>query len=177
MSSKPLLADLHTASGSESLLHVTFIMVSKSRSKARSYSAARGGLGELTVDGELEGGQSTDHEETSTDTSVGATETKLFSDLDQTAGGALTGQTLGLVDPGQHGVGRLGDESGGETGNQTRAKVDGGLHGLGQGRLGLDGEDGLGDLLENDELGASVRNPSVAKVSIDDQHKPANPKA
>lgn len=118
-----------------------------------------GGSVRLTVDGELEGGQSSNHEETSTDTGVGSTETKLLSDLDQTGSGSLTGQTLGLVDLGQHGVGGLGDDGGGETGNQTGAQVDGGLHALGHGALGLDAVDGLSDLLVDDELGASVRDP------------------
>lgn len=115
--------------------------------------------GRLTVDGELTGSKGTDHEETGTDTAVRATETKLLGDLDQTAGGALTGLTLGLVDLGQHGVSGLGDDGGGETSDQTRAEVVDGLHAVGGLGLVDDGVDGLVDLLEDDELGAGVRNP------------------
>lgn len=114
---------------------------------------------DVTVDGELTGGKSTDHEETSTNTAVRTTETELLGDLDQTAGGALTGETLGLVDLGEHGVGGLGDNGGGETGNETRAEVDGGLHARGHGGLVELAEDGLGDLLEDDELGHGVWDP------------------
>lgn len=118
------------------------------------------------VNGELEGSQGADHEETGTDTSVGSTETKFLADLDQTAGGALTGQALGLVDLGKHGVGWLGDDGGGETGDQTGAQVDTGLGGVGQVLLGEGPEGSLGDLLEDDELGHGVGNP-VAGVSMD----------
>lgn len=54
----------------------------------------------ITVDGELTGGQGTNHEETSTDTSEATTKTKLLSNLDQSAGRSLTGETLCLVDLG-----------------------------------------------------------------------------
>jgi hypothetical protein len=101
----------------------------------------------------------TNHDETSTNTSIRATETELAGNLDQTAGGALSWQTLGLVDLAQHGVSRLGDEGGGETGNETRSQIDGGSHAGGDGILVelLVGE--LGDLLVDDELGHGVWNP------------------
>jgi hypothetical protein len=51
--------------------------------------------------------QGTNHEKTSTDSSVRSLKTKLLGDLDQTAGGSLSGETLGLVDLAQHGVGGL----------------------------------------------------------------------
>lgn len=117
------------------------------------------GYGGLTVDGELTGGQGTDHEETGTNTAVGTTDTELLGDLDETAGGALTGLTLGLVDLGQHGVSGLGDDGGGETGDETRAEVVDGLHAVGGLALVDDGVDGLVDLLEDDELGAGVGDP------------------
>ena len=119
----------------------------------------KGSCWKLTVDGELTSGQGTDHEETGTDTAVRAAETELLGDLDQTAGGALTGLTLGLVDLGQHGVSGLGDDGGSETGNETRAEVVDGLHAVGGLALVDNGVDGLVDLLEDDELGAGVRNP------------------
>jgi hypothetical protein len=128
-----LLGNLNTASGAESLLQVT-------------------------VDGELTGSEGTDHEETGTDTAEGSTETELLGDLDETGHGALTGLTLGLVDLGEHGVGRLGDDSGGETGHETGTKVGNGLHAVGEVLLGELTEDSLGDLLEGDELGHGVRN-------------------
>ena len=117
------------------------------------------GLLDVAVDGELTGGQGTDHEETGTDTAVGATDTELLGDLDETAGGALTGLALGLVDLGQHGVSGLGDDGGGETGDETGAEVVDGLHAVGGLALVDEGVDGLVDLLEDDELGAGVGDP------------------
>lgn len=119
---------------------------------------------QVTVDGELTGGESTDHEETGTDTGVRATETELLTDLDETRGGALTGETLGLVDLGEHGVGGLRDNGGGETGGQTRAQVDNGLQAVGHVLLGELAVDSLGNLLVDDELGHGVRDPSVVSI-------------
>jgi hypothetical protein len=116
----------------------------------------------LPVDGELTGSQGSDHEETSADTRVGSTETELLGDLDQTGGGSLSGQTLGLVDLRKHGVGGLGDDGGGETGNETGGQVVDGLHGVGGLGLVDDLVDGLVDLLEDDELGHGVGNPNIA---------------
>jgi hypothetical protein len=116
------------------------------------------GLLQVTVDGELTGGQGTDHEETGTDTAEGALEAELLGDLDQAGGGALTGKTLGLVDLGEHGVGRLGDDGGGETGNQTGAQVGNGLLAVGEGLLGELLEDELGNLLKGNELGHGIGN-------------------
>ncbi|KAJ8107405.1 hypothetical protein OPT61_g8892 [Boeremia exigua] len=104
--------------------------------------------------GKLTGSKGTDHEETGTNTAVRAADTELLGDLDQTAGGALTGLTLGLVDLGQHGVSGLGDDGGSETGDETGAEVVDGLHAVGGLALVDDGVDGLVDLLEDDELGA-----------------------
>jgi hypothetical protein len=115
--------------------------------------------GKLTVDGELTGGQGTDHEETGTDTGVGTTDTELLSDLDETAGGSLAGSTLGLVDLGQHGVSGLGDDGGGETGDETGAQVVDGLHAVGGLALVDNSVDSLVDLLEDDELGHGVGDP------------------
>lgn len=112
---------------------------------------------QVTVDGELTGSEGTDHEETSTNTAEGATETKLLGDLDQTRGGALTGETLGLVDLGKHGIGGLRDDGGSETGNETGAQVDGGLETVREGLLGPVAESSLRNLLEDDELGHGVR--------------------
>lgn len=119
----------------------------------------------VTVDGELTGGQGTDHEETGTDTTVRALDTELLGDLDETAGGALTGSGNGLVDLGKHGVGGLGNDGGGETGNETGTKVDGGVHaGRGSGLVNEVGVDGLGDLLVDDELGHGVGDPVNCKL-------------
>lgn len=103
--------------------------------------------------------ESTNHEETSTDTRVRAAETELLSDLDQTGGGALTRETLGLVDLGKHGVGGLGNDGSSETGHQTRAQVDNGLGTIGEGVLVNNSIDSLNDLLEDDELGNGVWDP------------------
>lgn len=115
---------------------------------------------DVTVDGELTGGQGTDHEETGTDTTVRALKTELLGDLDEAAGGALTRESLGLVDLGKHGVGGLGNEGGGETGNETGTEVDGSVHATGGGGLvNVVGVDGLGDLLVDHELGHGVGDP------------------
>ena len=82
----------------------------------------------LTVDSELEGGQSSDHEQPGADSSVAAAEPKLAGDLEQTARGGFAGEALGLVDLREHGVGRLGDDGGGETGDETGTQVGDGDH-------------------------------------------------
>lgn len=115
---------------------------------------------DVAVDGELTGSEGTDHEETGTNTAVRTTETELLGDLDQTAGGSLSGKALGLVDLREHSVGGLRDKSGGETGNKTRSEVDGGLHTRGKSVLVDTVVDGLSDLLEHDELGHGVRDPA-----------------
>ena len=121
---------------------------------------------DVTVDGELTGSKGTDHEETGTDTTVRALDTELLGDLDETAGGALTGSTLGLVDLGKHGVGGLGDKGGGETGDETGTEVDGGVHAArGGGLVNVVGVDVLGDLLVDDELGHGVGDPGKLLVS------------
>lgn len=117
------------------------------------------GLLDVTVDGELEGGEGTNHEETGGETSERSRDTELLGDLDETGGGALTGETLGLVDLGKHGVGRLRDDGGGETSNQTGTKVNGSLEAVGHVLLGPLAVDSLGDLLVDDELGHGVRDP------------------
>lgn len=122
-------------------------------------SSGSKGLFQVAVDGELTGSKSTNHEETGAKTGVRTTDTELLGDLDETRGGTLTRSTLGLVDLGQHGISGLRDESSGETGNQTRAQVGNGLHAIRERLLGVRAEDGLGDLLEDDELGHGVRNP------------------
>lgn len=52
--------------------------------------------GILTIDGELEGSEGADHEETGTDTSVRALKAELLGDLDETGSGGLAGSTRGL---------------------------------------------------------------------------------
>jgi hypothetical protein len=113
---------------------------------------------DVRVDGELEGSQSTNHEQTGSDTGVGSLEAELLSDLDETAGGSLTRQAGGLVDLREHSVGGLGHDGGGETGDQTSAQVGDGLGGGSHVLLGEGGEDGGGGLLVHDELGHGVRN-------------------
>ena len=124
---------------------------------------------DVTVDGELTGSDTTDHEKTGTDTGVRATDTELLTDLDETGDSALSGETLGLVDLGEHCVSGLGDDGGGETGDKTGAQVDGGLATGGEGVL-VDGlVDGLRDLLEDDELGHGVGDPVREKKNTN-QH-------
>ena len=111
-------------------------------------------------------GQTTNHEQSGGQTSERAAKTKLAGDLDQSAHGALTRRTLGLVDLGEHSVGRLRNDGSTETGEKTRSKVD---TGLGAAReLGLVGvaEDDFGDLLEGGELGDGVGN-SVCVIMLE----------
>jgi hypothetical protein len=136
----PLLRDLHTSGSAQRLLHVA-------------------------VNRKLAGGQGTDHEQPSTDTSIAASETQLLSDLDQAAGGALSREALGLVDLREHGVGGLGDDGGGETGDQTGTQVDGCLQRVGGGRLVELLPRELGDLLVDDEFGHCVGNSVLLLVS------------
>lgn len=131
----------------------------------------------ITVDSELTSSDGTNHEETAdmlaecpiivsrqenlprTNTSIGAGETELLTDLHQTGHVTLTRGTLGLVDLGKHSVGGLRDESSGETSNQTRAQVNTSLGAVGKAVLVDRAVDGLRDLLEDDELGHGVGDP------------------
>lgn len=106
----------------------------------------------------MTGGKSTNHEETSTNTGIATSEAQLFGDLDQSAGGALTRKTLGLVDLGEHSVGGLRHKSRGETSNQTRAQVDHSLGSIRSGVLVNSAVDSFGNLLVDDELGHGVWN-------------------
>lgn len=125
-----LLGDLGTAGSAQSLLDVT-------------------------VDGELEGGEGTDHDNTGTQAQEETTDTELTSEADE-AGGDRT-SAGGLVDLGEEGIGGLGDNGGGHTGDQTRSQVDGGQGRAREVLLGASSlEDGLRDTLENDELGHGV---------------------
>lgn len=126
---------------------------------------------DVAVDGELTSGDGTDEEETGTETAEAALQAELLGNLDQTSGVALTRSTLGLVDLGKHGVGRLRDNSSSETSNETRRKVDTSLLTVAETRADLV-VDGLRDLLENDELGHGVGNPARcqpigSKLSVD----------
>ena len=134
MSTRRLFGDLSAVGGTESLLDVT-------------------------VDGELTGGDTTDHDQTGRETSEGTTETKLTSDLDETADGTLTRGSLGLVDLGKHGVSGLGDDGSSETGKETSSEVDSGLGTVGHLGLVELSEDQLRELLESDELGDGVGDP------------------
>jgi len=128
-----------------------------------------------SVDGELTSSKSTNHEETSANARVRATETELLADLDKARDSALTGETLGLVDLGEHSVGRLGDNGGSETSNQTRAQADDGLGAIGQRVLVNKSVDSLSDLLVDDELGNGVRNPMVVNcvhARVRKEHEP-----
>jgi len=122
----------------------------------------------VTVDGELTGSDTTNHDKTRAKTGEAATDTKLLTDLGQTGHGALSGETLGLVDLGEHGVGGLGDNGGGHTGDEARAEVDGGLSTTRGGALVDAAVDLLADLLVDDELGHGVRNPNdvVSKILL-----------
>lgn len=111
-------------------------------------------------------GKTTNHEQSGGETRETAAKTKLASDLDQSADGALTRRTLGLVDLGEHGVGGLGNDGGAETGEETRSKVDTSLGTARELRLVGVAEDDLGNLLEGSELGNSVGN-SVRVIMLE----------
>ena len=106
------------------------------------------------------------HEQTSANTSVRTPKPKVFCDLDQTAGGAFSWETLGLVDLAQHGISGLGNESSSETGNETRTKVNGGLEPIGSGLFVHSLVDGFGNLLVDDELGHGVWDPLTISTRL-----------
>jgi hypothetical protein len=114
---------------------------------------------DVTIDGELTSGDTTNHDKTSGETSESTTEAELTSDLDETGNSSLTCGSLSLVDLGQHGVSRLGDDGSGETGKETSPKVDTGLSTVGHLRFVELSEDQLRELLESDELGHGVGDP------------------
>ena len=114
---------------------------------------------DITVDGELTGSQTANHEQTSRQTSEGATDTKLAGNLDKTRDSALTGETLGLVDLGQHSVSGLRDDGSRETSQETSSQIDTGLGSVRQLGLVKVSEDRFGELLVCDELGDSVGHP------------------
>lgn len=114
---------------------------------------------DVTVDKELTGSEGTDHDETGAHTGEETTDTELLGHVNETRGDGLAGETLGLVDLGEEGVGGLGDDGGGHTGDETGRKVETG--GLALGELGLVLAGELEDLLGCDfvdgELGHGVR--------------------
>lgn len=77
------------------------------------------GLLDVAVDCELTCSQSTHHEKTGWETSKGSADTKLTGNLDKSRDGALSRQTLCLVDLRQHSISRLGDDGSTETGEKT----------------------------------------------------------
>jgi len=124
------LANLNTAGGAQSLLDVT-------------------------VDGELESSEGTDHDDTGTQAQEESLDPELTSQTNEA--GHNGSSARGLVDLGEEGISGLGDNGGGNTGNETRSQVDTGQGGIRQVLLGSSGgEDGLGSTLENDELGHGV---------------------
>lgn len=128
-----------------------------SLSQVNGLSSTQNSL-DVSVDGELTSGDSSNHDSTSTNTGERATDTELLTDLDETGDGTLSWETLGLVDLAEHGVGWLGNNGSGNTSNETRAQVNGGL-GSGGGSGLVDAlVDGLSDLLVDDELGHGVWN-------------------
>jgi len=115
---------------------------------------------DITIDGELSSSQTTNHEQTGRQTSERTAETQFASDLDQARNSALTRKTLGLVDLGEHGVGRLRDNGSSETSKKTRAKVYRGNSAGGQCGLVTHGsKDSFRELFECEEFGDGVGDP------------------
>ena len=114
---------------------------------------------DIAIDSELPSGERAHHEQPCPNARITAPQTQLFRDLDQTAGGPLSRQALGLVDLAEHRVGGLGDDGGGEASHETGAQVDHRLHAV----RGLGFVDalvnGLGDLFVDDEFGHGVGDP------------------
>ncbi|KAH3670423.1 hypothetical protein OGAPHI_000938 [Ogataea philodendri] len=77
-----------------------------------------------TVEGKLQRGQGTDHDQSGWQTSEGTSNTKLSSKLSKETQGGLTWSLLSLVDLGKQSVGWLGNDGGSATGNDTGTKVD-----------------------------------------------------
>lgn len=67
---------------------------------------------DVAVYRELPGSQPAHHEETRGETGKGTAYAKLAGNLGETGDGALTGQSLGLVDLGKHRIGRLRHDGG-----------------------------------------------------------------
>lgn len=102
------------------------------------------------------GGRQT-HEQTGAKTSVRSLNTQLLRNLDQPRRGTFTGQSLGLVDLRQHGIGRLGDDRSSETSNQTRSQVNTSLSSIAERGLVDVVVNGLRHLLIHHELRHRVR--------------------
>jgi hypothetical protein len=143
-----------------------------------------GGVGEVELlsadalhdgieDSELSGGEGANHDATSTKTvEAELLEADLLGQGDETAGnGTCATSSGGLVDHGQQGISRVGDDGGGDTSNGTRGQGNNGLGSVAGGLQvvsggggddflspALDGElsHGVGDLLEQDGAEARV---------------------
>jgi hypothetical protein len=74
--------------------------------------------------------------------------------------GALTGETLGLVDLGQHSISGLRNDGSSETSNEAGSQVDTGLGAIRQLGLVKASKNGLGDLFINNKLGHCVGHPA-----------------
>lgn len=96
----------------------------------------------------------TDHDQPGAHTGEETADAELSCHLDETGRGRLAGCALGLVDLGQEGVGRLGDDGSGHTGNETGAEVETG--GLAAGERVLGSADSLEDLLDGDFVAALI---------------------
>ena len=111
---------------------------------------------ERIVDPPLEAGQSTDHDDTSTE-ALGGKGNKTGLGGNGTNGLALIS---GLAHQGDHGISGMGDDGANDTGEVTGSECDSELSGLAVGVL-RSGEDvrveELDDLLKEVELGHSVR--------------------
>lgn len=114
------------------------------------------------VDEPLEGGEGTDHEDTETKSTPDTSGTELGED------GANTRGSLVLVELGDDGVGRVGDDGAENTSNVTGGGSDSELLDLGalSTRLGDDVlVDGLNSALESPELHHGVRNLATPERS------------
>jgi hypothetical protein len=102
----------------------------------------------------LTSGKGTDHDETGAHTGEETLDTELSGHGDQTRHDRLSGETLGLVDLGEEGVGGLRDDGSGHTGDQTGREVKTGRLGTSEAVLGLSGEaeDLLGRNLEAGDI-------------------------
>eukprot|EP01137_Pigoraptor_chileana_P017996 Opistho-2@76835 len=112
---------------------------------------------DVTVDGELAGGEGADHDNPRTETEVETAEPKLLGKAKEARNNASAAALL-LVDLREQRVGGLRDDGRRNSRNETAAKVDGHDHAVAQLLLGRRDRsvDGLRGALVHDELGHRV---------------------
>ena len=111
---------------------------------------------DIPINRKLPRRQRSHHEQSCSDPGIAPPQPQILRDLDQPAGGALSWESLGLVDLAEHGVGGLGDDGGGEPGDEAGAEIDKCLHAVGGFGLIDALVDCFGNFFVDDEFGHCV---------------------